>query len=33
VVLLRRARAGWYGTPWRGWHDRMAPHLGEVGRQ
>lgn len=32
-VLLRRKRAGWYGAPWRGWRDRMAPGLSEAGRQ
>jgi uncharacterized membrane protein YphA (DoxX/SURF4 family) len=32
-VLLRRERAGWYGAPWRGWRDRLAPRLSEAGRQ
>jgi uncharacterized membrane protein YphA (DoxX/SURF4 family) len=33
AVLLRRERAGWYGAPWRGWRERMAPGLSEAGRQ
>jgi uncharacterized membrane protein YphA (DoxX/SURF4 family) len=33
AVLLRRERAVWYGTPWRGWRDRMAPRMSEAGRQ
>jgi putative oxidoreductase len=32
-LLLRRERAGWYGAPWRGWRERMAPGLSEAGRQ